>query len=41
MAKTDFRTFEGRTHWIIAQAGWEEVATAIETWLAETLGLEP
>jgi pimeloyl-ACP methyl ester carboxylesterase len=32
-ARTDFLTFEKRTHWIIAQGGWEEVATAIENWL--------
>ena len=25
-ARTDFRSFPGRTHWLIAQDGWEEVA---------------
>jgi pimeloyl-ACP methyl ester carboxylesterase len=34
-ARTDFLTFEGRTHWIIAQDGWKEVATAIEKWVFE------
>lgn len=32
-AVTDFHEFPGRTHWIIAQPGWEEVATYIEVWL--------
>jgi pimeloyl-ACP methyl ester carboxylesterase len=30
---TDFREFPGRTHWIIAQEGWQEVAGHIEGWL--------
>jgi pimeloyl-ACP methyl ester carboxylesterase len=34
-ARTDFMQFEGRTHWIIAQAGWEEVADAITVWLGQ------
>lgn len=29
----DFVEFPGRTHWIIAQDGWEEVATHIAEWL--------
>ena len=33
-APTDFVEFAGRTHWIIAQDGWEEVAGRIEAWLA-------
>jgi len=33
-AATDFREFPGRTHWIIAQPGWEEVAGHIAGWLA-------
>ncbi len=32
-ARTDYREFEGRTHWILAQDGWEEVAGAIQEWL--------
>ena len=32
-AITDFREFPGRTHWIIAQDGWQEVAGAIAEWL--------
>ncbi len=30
---TDFKEFGGRTHWLIAQKGWEEVAGYIEGWL--------
>jgi pimeloyl-ACP methyl ester carboxylesterase len=38
-AKTDFREFPGRTHWTIAQDGWEDVAAYIATWLeAQRLG---
>jgi pimeloyl-ACP methyl ester carboxylesterase len=37
-ARTDFREFPDRTHWIIAQDGWNEVAEHAATWLAE-LGL--
>ena len=36
-AVTQFREFPGRTHWIIAQDGWEEVAGSIAGWLDETL----
>jgi pimeloyl-ACP methyl ester carboxylesterase len=32
-ARTDFRLFPGRTHWIIAQDGWEEVAQACVDWI--------
>jgi pimeloyl-ACP methyl ester carboxylesterase len=39
-ARTDFREFPDRTHWIIAQPGWEEVAEHVATWL-EGLGLGP
>lgn len=34
-ARTDFLTFEGRTHWLIKQEGWEEVARQIDAWLHE------
>ena len=37
-ARTDFREFPDRTHWIIAQPGWEEVAEFAATWL-DGLGL--
>ena len=33
-ARTDFRSFPGRTHWLIAQDGWEEVAQACVDWIA-------
>lgn len=33
-AVTDFKEFPDRTHWIIAQDGWEEVAEYIGGWLA-------
>jgi pimeloyl-ACP methyl ester carboxylesterase len=32
---TDFREFPGRSHWIIAQPGWQEVATYIAEWLGK------
>lgn len=32
-ARTDFKQFPGRTHWIIAQEGWQEVAEYIAGWL--------
>lgn len=33
-AITDFREFPERTHWIIAQEGWEEVAEYVLNWLS-------
>lgn len=33
-ARTDFKVFPGRTHAIIAQPGWEEVARYAAQWLA-------
>jgi len=30
---TDFKEFPGRTHFIIGQAGWEEVADYVLNWL--------
>jgi pimeloyl-ACP methyl ester carboxylesterase len=39
-ARTDFREFPGRVHWIIAQDGWQEVAEHIAGWL-HGLGLDP
>jgi pimeloyl-ACP methyl ester carboxylesterase len=32
-ARTDFKEFPGRCHWIIAQDGWEEVADYSAGWL--------
>lgn len=32
---TDFREFPGRTHWIIGQEGWEEVAQFSVDWIRE------
>jgi pimeloyl-ACP methyl ester carboxylesterase len=31
--RTDFRSFPGRTHWLIAQDGWEEVAGGCVDWI--------
>jgi pimeloyl-ACP methyl ester carboxylesterase len=31
----DLREFPGRTHWIIAEPGWQEVAGAVEAWLVD------
>ncbi|MDT3428297.1 pimeloyl-ACP methyl ester carboxylesterase [Paenibacillus forsythiae] len=36
-AVTDYKEFPGRSHWIIAQPGWEEVADFIYQWLKEQL----
>ena len=35
-ARTGFKEFPGRTHWIIAQDGWEEVAGYVADWLEGT-----
>jgi pimeloyl-ACP methyl ester carboxylesterase len=32
-SRTDFREFPGRSHWIIAEAGWEEVADYAIAWV--------
>ena len=32
-APTELRSFPGRTHWLIAQDGWEEVAQACIDWI--------
>ena len=32
-ARTDFKEFPGRAHWIIAQDGWEEAAGFVADWL--------
>jgi alpha-beta hydrolase superfamily lysophospholipase len=36
-ARTDYIEFEGRPHLIMAAAGWEEVAAAIDGWLDKVL----
>lgn len=33
-ARTDFKEFAGRSHWIMAEPGWEEVAGYIVDWLS-------
>lgn len=33
-AMTEFKEFSNRTHWLIAQDGWEEVAGYVADWLA-------
>jgi pimeloyl-ACP methyl ester carboxylesterase len=35
-AKTDFKEFPGRTHWICRQPGWEEVADHALAWILTT-----
>ena len=37
-ARTDFKAFPGRCHWIIAQDGWEQVAGYIADWLGQLPG---
>jgi pimeloyl-ACP methyl ester carboxylesterase len=39
-ARTDFRAFPGRTHWLIAQDGWEEVAQACIDWIEQLRAVE-
>ncbi len=34
---TEYREFPGRTHWIVGQPGWEEVADHALDWLAKQL----
>ncbi len=33
LSRTDFKEFAGRSHWIMAEPGWEEVAGYIDNWL--------
>ena len=37
-ARTDFRAFPGRTHWLIGQDGWEEVAESCIEWIGSVAG---
>jgi pimeloyl-ACP methyl ester carboxylesterase len=39
-ARTDFRSFPGRTHWLIAQDGWEEVAQSCFDWIGSLRAVE-
>ncbi len=32
-ALTEYHEFPGRTHWLIAQPGWEEIAAFVDDWL--------
>lgn len=34
-AATDFLSFPGRSHWLIAEPGWDEVAGGISEWIAK------
>ena len=36
-ALTEFKEFENRTHWIIGQQGWEEVASSIGEWIVRQI----
>ncbi len=40
-ARTELRIFPGRTHWIIAQPGWEEVAQACIDWIGSVRSADP
>ena len=37
-AITDFKEFPGRTHWVIAEPGWQEVADHAIGWAEGTRG---
>ena len=39
--RTDFRSIPGRTHWLIAQDGWEEVAQTCGDWIESLDGGDP
>lgn len=39
-ARTDIRSLPGRTHWLIAQDGWEEVAQACIDWIGSLHAVE-
>ena len=32
-SRTDFLAFSGRSHWLIAEPGWEEVADGVARWI--------
>jgi dipeptidyl aminopeptidase/acylaminoacyl peptidase len=35
--RTDLRSFSGRTHWLIGQDGWQEVAQGCADWIDSVL----
>ncbi len=39
-AVTEFREFPGRSHWIIAEPGWQEVADFAMEWLERQFSAE-
>jgi hypothetical protein len=39
--RTDLRSFPGRTHWLIAQDGWKEVAQACLDWIESLTRIFP
>jgi pimeloyl-ACP methyl ester carboxylesterase len=41
LSRTDFHEFPGRSHWIIAEPGWEEVADYAITWAEQVLPPAP
>lgn len=36
-SRTDLLTFPGRSHWLIAEPGWEEVADGLHRWITQRL----
>jgi pimeloyl-ACP methyl ester carboxylesterase len=40
-ARTELRAIPGRTHWLIAQDGWDEVAQACADWIGTLDGRQP
>jgi pimeloyl-ACP methyl ester carboxylesterase len=40
-SRTEFREFPGRSHWVIAEPGWEEVADYAITWAEAIVGGGP
>lgn len=40
-ARTDYRLFDGRSHFLTAEPGWEEVADTTLRWLEAVLGTRP
>jgi pimeloyl-ACP methyl ester carboxylesterase len=37
MANVTYKEFAGKTHWIIAEPGWQDVADTINSWLKQNL----
>lgn len=38
-ARTEYREFSGRSHWVIAEPGWDDVAVQIHRWLASAVSI--